>query len=213
MKTTNNPKIPKLFHCFSAYLIGRKYFTEYGLDNEEDIKNSNDDLYKDKNGIIHNIKNTQMNFDKNAKKYFDKIIKNDKTQEFKNSKAFNDKCHEPSQIKKVDKKNIKIQKIYKKDTFNKTTDLYGQIKDIKCLKEYPPKKPDLFNHIYNLKNKLKLFKENEGFGILNNDTVPNNFYNHLMVCVNNKKFNKNCIYTITQRNKKKLITIVYYLPK
>ena len=102
MKTTNNQKIPKLFHCFSAYLIGRKYFAEYGLYNEEEMKNSNDGLYKDKNGIIHNIKNTQMNFDKNAKKYFDKIIKNDKTQEFKNSKAFNDKGHEPSQIKKVD---------------------------------------------------------------------------------------------------------------
>jgi hypothetical protein len=213
MNSTNNPKIPKLFHYFSVYLSARKYFEKYRLYNEEDMKNSNDDLYKDKHDIIHNIKIMQIIFDKNTKKYFDKIIKNDKTQEFKNSKAFNDKYLEPSQIKKTNKKNIINQKIYKKDTFNKRTDLYGQINDIKCLKEYPPKKPDLYNHVYNLENKLKLFKENEEFGILNKDIVPITFYNHLMIYVNNKKFNKYCIYTITQRNKKKLITIKYYLPK
>ena len=212
MTSTNNPKIPKLFHCFSAYLSARKFFVEYGLYNEEYLKNLNDDLCKDKNGIIHSIKNRQINFDKNTKKYFDKIIKNGKTQEFKN-KTFNDKYPEPSRIKKVDKKNIIIQKIYKKDTVNKRTDLYGQINDIKCLKEYPPKKPELYNHEYKLSNKLKLFKENEKFGILNKDIIPNIFYNHFMIGVNNKKFKKNCIYTITQRNKKKLITIVYYLPK
>ena len=213
MNLSNNPKIPKLFLCFSEYLSARKFCAEYGLYNEEDMKNENDNLYKDKHDIIHNIKNRQINFDKNTKKYYDKIIKNDKTQEFKDNKAFYDKYPEKSQIKKVDKKNIIIQKIYKKDTLNKKTDLYGQINDIKCLKEYPPKKPELYNHIYNLKNKLKLFKENEEFGMLNEDIVPNIFYNHFMACVNNKKFNKNNVYSITQRNKKKLITIVYYLPK
>ena len=213
MNLSNNPKIPKLFLCFSEYLSVRKFCAEYGLYNEEDMKNENDNLYKDKHDIIHNIKNRQINFDKNTKKYYDKIIKNDKTQEFKDNKAFYDKYPEKSQIKKVDKKNIIIQKIYKKDTLNKKTDLYGQINDIKCLKEYPPKKPELYNHIYNLKNKLKLFKENEEFGMLNEDIVPNIFYNHFMACVNNKKFNKNNVYSITQRNKKKLITIVYYLPK
>ena len=194
MNSTNNPKIPTLFHYFSVYLSARKYFAEYRLYNEEDMKNENDNLYKDKHDIIHNIKNRQINFDKNTKKYYDKIIKNDKTQEFKNSKALNDKCHEPSQIKKVDKKNIIIQKIYKKDTLNKKTDLYGQINDIKCLKEYPPKKPELYNHIYNLKNKLKLFKENEEFEMLNEDIVKNIFYNNFMVCVNNKIFNYNNVY-------------------
>lgn len=213
MNSSNKPQIPSLFHYSSAYLIARKLFDEYGLYNEENLKNSNDDLYKDKFGIIHNIKNRQINFDKNTKKYFDEIIKNGKNQEFRNNKTFNSKNPENSLIRKVDKNNIIFQKIYKKDTANKRTDLYEQIKDIKCLKEYPPKMSELYDHKYNLKNKLKLFKENEAFGILNKDIVSIMFYNHLMVSVNNKKFKKNSIYTITQRNKKKLITIVYYLPK
>jgi len=213
MNSTNKAQIPNLFHCSSAYFRARKFFAEYGLYNEENLKNSNDDLYKDKFSIIHNIKNRQINFDKNTKKYFDKIIKNGKNQEFKNNKTFNSKYPENSLIRKVDKKNIIFQKIYKKDKANKRTDLYEQIKDIKCLKEYPPKMSDLYDHKYNLRSKLKLFKENEVFGILNKDIIPNIFYNHLMVSINNKKFKKNSIYTITQRNKKKLITIVYYLPK
>lgn len=213
MNSTIKTKIPKLFHCFSAYLSARKYFVEYGLYNEEDLKNQNDGLYMDKHSIIHNIKNSQINFGKNTKELYEKIITYEKFQKNKNSKASKVKYPEPSQIKKVDKKNIKLQKIYKNDTVKKRVDLYGQINDIKCLKEYPPKKPDLYNHKYNLKNKLKLFKENEEFGSLNKEIVPIIFYNHFMVNVNNKKFKQKSVYTITQRNKKKLLTIVYYLPK
>ena len=85
------------------------------------------------------------------------------------------------------------------------------------MREKPPKLPELFSHNYNFKeNELILDKSNETFGKLNKETIPITFYNHLMINNTSKKFvnNRNKYFktSITQRNKKKLLTIIYYSP-
>ena len=85
------------------------------------------------------------------------------------------------------------------------------------MKNCPPKIPDLFKNIYNLDKKNIINNSNtKAFGKLNKETIPIVFYNHLMMNENYKKFSKNKNYfksSITQRNKKKLLTILYYSPK
>ena len=60
-------------------------------------------------------------------------------------------------------------------------------------------------------------KNSESFGTINKDTVPIIFYNHLMEGVYGDKKNVNnrnsyLKTSMTQRNKKKLLTIIYYSP-
>lgn len=84
------------------------------------------------------------------------------------------------------------------------------------MKEYPPKMPGLFDYAYNLQNNNSYNKINESFGEIYNETVPIIFNNHLMTIINEEKANKKNTYiksSITQRNKKKLLTILYYSPK
>lgn len=71
-------------------------------------------------------------------------------------------------------------------------ELYNQNFNLNCMKEYPPKKPEIFIHQINLNNSIILFKDNETLGIINKRKLPIVFYN------------------ITKRNKKKLLHIVYY---
>lgn len=92
-------------------------------------------------------------------------------------------------------------------------ELYNQNFNLNCMKEYPPKKPEIFIHQINLNNSIILFKDNETLGIINKRKLPIVFYNHLMINLNYKSFYKNCKYkkvSITKRNKKKLLHIVYY---
>lgn len=101
-------------------------------------------------------------------------------------------------IKKIDKKNV---------------ELYSQNKNINCMIENPPTMPSIYDHDYNLQNK----KISETYGDLNKDTVPIVFYNHLMVGDNKKYFKNNKMKyvktSVTHRNKKKMLTIIYYSPK
>ena len=87
--------------------------------------------------------------------------------------------------------------------------------NLKDIKTNPPKEPELFLHIYNLKIINILFKNNETVGIINKGNIPIVFFNHLMIDEKHLMFNNKCKYnrvSLTQRNKKKLLTIIYYSP-
>lgn len=83
------------------------------------------------------------------------------------------------------------------------------------MREKPPIKPELFSHLYIFNNKKTLCKENENFLIKQKGRIPNVFYNHFLINNNiynfDNKYNYNKI-SMTQRNKNKLITIIYYTP-
>ena len=121
-------------------------------------------------------------------------------------------------------KNVNVNTIIKNNHISKhhskinTNEMYTQDKEIvKYMKEYPPNKPGLYAHDYNLVKENDIDKKSESFGTMNRDTVPIIFYNHLMIGgkwgiknVNNK--NRYLKTSITQRNKKKLLTIIYCSP-
>lgn len=100
---------------------------------------------------------------------------------------------------------------------NKTkVEIFSQNIDvINFMKENPPKLPELYFHDYNFNDKL-IEKSNETFGILNKETIPVSFYNHLITSEENKKLankkHKYCRTSLTQRNKNKMLTVIYYSP-
>lgn len=85
------------------------------------------------------------------------------------------------------------------------------------MKENAPNLPNIYNHEYNLENKNTSNYCNQTYEQLNKDIIPICFYNHLMIRENAKnimnKKNKYFKTSITERNKKKLLTIIYYSPK
>ena len=92
-----------------------------------------------------------------------------------------------------------------KNENKKNLETYSQGKDtLKYLKINPPKLPNIYNHDYDLKN----LDNNETFGKINKGTIPVVFFGHLM-SEKKKTFNR---LSTTQRNKKKLLTIIYYTP-
>ena len=100
---------------------------------------------------------------------------------------------------------------------NKTkVEIFSQnIDAINIMKEKPPKLPELFFHDYNFSGKL-IEKSNETFGKLNREIIPVAFYNHLVINEESKKLvnnkNKYCRTSLTQRNKNKMLTVIYYSP-
>ena len=85
-------------------------------------------------------------------------------------------------------------------------DLYTQNFDLTCMKKQPPKLPEIFEHEHNISNK-NIFM-NESYGQIHKGSIGNIFYNHLMTFnYKKKKLIKTCL---TQRNQKKLLTIIYY---
>ena len=112
----------------------------------------------------------------------------------------NNKIIKHNLIKRIEKNNV---------------DLFSQNKNISCMAEKPPIIPNLYEHDYNLQNKNIYISET--FGELNKEAVPIIFYNHLMVGENRNNFanNKKTYFktSVTHRNKKKMLTIIYYSPK
>ena len=112
--------------------------------------------------------------------------------------------------------------IYKKNVSKKKIELmkndyFNQNKDITCMKGKMIKIPELFNNEFNLQKENISNIYNKTFGKLNKEIIPISFYNHVMFNENiNNIMNKNKNYfktSITERNKKKLLTIIYYSPK
>jgi len=111
---------------------------------------------------------------------------------------------------KVPKNNILIKINNKK---SKNSELYGRNMNLKDMKSSPPREPELYLHVYNLNNKNSLLKNNETVGILNKGNIPNVYFNHLMIDEKYLIFNNRCKFnrlSLTQRNKNKLLTIIYY---
>lgn len=107
-------------------------------------------------------------------------------------------------IRIIDKGKILKKKNGKIEIKNINIEQYGQ--DYECLdfmKHNPPKEPQILEHIYNLRNRKVVFKENEALGRLNKDNIPIVFYDHMFF--NEKKKYKKSKYSktsITYRNKK-----------
>ena len=75
------------------------------------------------------------------------------------------------------------------------------------MKPTPPELPNIYNHEYNFMNP-KNNSTNETYGEIYKGKIPVLFFNHLMV-EKKKSFKKS---SVTQRNKKKCLTIIYYSP-
>lgn len=149
---------------------------------------------------------------------FEKLLKNIKIQ--KNSRNCQ-KCekNDNSKIKKEINFNNKKNVVNIKNTNNKENkiiiDLYGQSLDLSIMRERPPKIPEMFYNPYISINKKILFKENNSYGVIKKDKLPNAFFNHFLLSDNKYKFHNRYNYNkifITQRNKNKLLTIIYLSP-
>ena len=199
----NSLKSIKLFQgCFSP----SKSLCSIYKYNKLLIKQDLNDKCSNKSSSYY-FKDKKNNLDKSLKSNIKKgeIQKCSKKCENSNTKDSNINNNNKNNKKRViDKLNIKN---------SKNIEIYGQRYDLKMMRESPPKSPELFFHLYTMNNKRKLFKENDSFGIIKNDKIPNIFYNHFLFTEN--KYFLNYRYkkiSMTHRNKNKLLTIIYCSP-
>ena len=201
----------KLFHSFSVKNLLRKrnlYFLKF----EPETKKK---YFKSKIKIINNKKQEiNINYKNNYKltEYKKINVVNKKSSKNQSKCKINiNNASMPVYNVKNNNKNVKHNLIKKIEKNN--VELFSQNKNISCMTEKPPNMPSLYEHDYNLQNK----NIREAYGEINKDIVPNIFYNHLMIDKNNKNFgdNKKKYFktSVTHRNKKKILTIIYYSPK
>ena len=98
-------------------------------------------------------------------------------------------------------KNISTKKNNSKDDYSQSYNI------LTLMKKNPPNLPGVYCHDYNLEN-VKNNLINKTYGEIYQGTVPNIFLGHFM-CRKNRPAKKSCM---TQRHKKKLVTIIYYTP-
>ena len=111
---------------------------------------------------------------------------------------------------KNDTKILKSQIVNKDKNLN--SEIYTQSFNLSRMKKIPPKLPEILNFEHTMKIKLSEAKSKETYGQLYQGSIPNIFFGHLMTeCYSgkNKKYIKS---SATQRNKSKLLTILYYKP-
>lgn len=86
---------------------------------------------------------------------------------------------------------------------------YNCVYDLSILRKEPPKITKALNSNINLINKDEFISSNNHYGKIMKDTVPNAFYNHLIMgdIFDYKEIIKTCS---TKRNKGKLLTLIYY---
>lgn len=216
----SNLKINKFFRCFSSINIFELNKLIY-LDSEDKLKYRKKCKSLDKfrtKGEMNDVNNFEIkiiNFLNN--KIIDDfkskpectIIINNSSNPVNTVLKSNNKKTNISKQEQKQKKSLKKKTVSNK----KKTEIYSQNYDLTLMKERPPKITDLFLHDYSFNEKL-IDKSNESFGKLSKETIPISFYNHLMISDKNKKsFNNKYFKTsITQRNKNKLLTIIYYSP-
>lgn len=216
----SNLKINNSFKCSSAIKIFGLYKLNF-LDSEDKLKYRKKFKSLDK----FNAKDEKINVDKFEIKNLN-LLKIKIIDDAKSKPRCNIKINKASNLintvpnsnnmknnisKQEQKKALKLKALAKK----KKSEIYSQNFDVNLMKERPPEINDLFLHDYSFSEKL-IDKSNETFGKLNKETIPIAFYNHLMIGEKNKKtINNNHKYfrtSITQRNKKKLLTFIYYSP-
>ena len=166
--------------------IDIKQYLKIAISKKKNIADKKDDDIQ-----INHIKKNKINIINISKPINNNILNHNKNE--------NKKC--------IKRKKVEIVK----------KDFYTQNKDISCMNKNMPKIPDLFNHEFNLQNKNISNNYNKAFEQINKEIIPNSFYNHLMFSENNNNIinnKKKCFKTsLTERNKNKLLTIIYYSPK
>ena len=196
----------KSIKLFQGYFSPSKSLSSIYKYNKLLLKQDLNDKCSNKSSSYY-YKDKKNNLDKSLKSNIKKeeISKCSKKCENSNTKDTNtnnnNKNNKKSAIDKLNNKN------------SKNIEIYGQTYDLKMMRESPPKSPELFFHLYTMNNKRKFFKENDSFGIIKNDKIPNIFYNHFLFT--EKKYILNCRYkkiSMTNRNKNKLLTIIYCSP-
>lgn len=204
----------KLFYsCINIFNFNKSINldTEYRLENKRKF-NSVDKLLNvsvNNNSKILVIK--KINF---IIKETDKYIKNKvncKININNISIPINNNSIETPKLTKIKRQDIKSIKGKIKNNY----EIFNQKIDVSIMKEKPPKLPELLCHNYTLKNNNIIGKYNETYEKLNRGTIPISFYGHIMTSenkINSKNRNKYQKTTITQRNKNKLLTIVYFSP-
>lgn len=217
IKPTKLLKNAKLYSCENIFNFNKSFY----LDTEYRLK------YKRKFNSVDKLLNINVNNNPKLLE-FKKInfIGNKTFQIFKNK----DNCKininnisipinklpikNPQRLNKTNEKDFK--NITNQEKNHKKTETFNQKIDLSIMKESPPKLPELLYHDYILKNNNIIEKNNETCEKLNRGTIPITFYGHIMTSENNiKNINNRNKYhktSITQRNKNKLITIVYFLP-
>lgn len=91
------------------------------------------------------------------------------------------------------------------------SEIYNQNHDLSSLKKLPPNVPELLNPEHDINNTVKGIFSNATYGHLSKGTIPNIFFGHLMVdsVMKKKRYFRS---SATQRNKSKLLTIIYVKP-
>ena len=133
-------------------------------------------------------------------------------------KEIKSSCNVDNSInKKSIKKTLETDAINKNK--NKVLESYSQNYDLICMKKNPPKLPEVFYHSHNFQSNEIMAHTNSSYSQLNRGTIPNIFFGHMMVECNKfkmgfrgKKFKKYIRSSATQRNNKKLLTVIYYSP-
>ena len=123
-----------------------------------------------------------------------------------------DTIKESGDKKFLSKNEAKVQKskiVNKEKKLN--SELYSQSLNLSCMKKLPPKLPEVLNFETFMQNKSKGTKSIETYGQLSKGKIPNIFFGHLMVNCSIRK-NRYLRSSMTQRNKNKLLTILYYKP-
>ena len=118
---------------------------------------------------------------------------------------------------KTNKKTLEANAINKNK--KAVLDSYSQNYNLLCMKKNPPKLPEVFYHKHNFKSSEIVVGTNSSYAQLNRGTIPNIFFGHLMVESNKfkigfggKKLKHYIRSSATQRNNKKLLTVIYYSP-
>lgn len=194
---------------FQDYFFSSKSLTSIYNCNKLLLKKDLNDKCSNK-GNSYCYKNKKNNLEKSPKNNIKKEEISKISKKCENSETKNKNINDNN---KINKKRA-IDKL-KNNNKNKNIEIYRQTYDLKMMRETPPKSPELYFHIYTLKNNKKLFKENDSYGIIKSDKIPNIFYNHFLFSASKKKNSLNNKYkkiSITQRNKNKILTIIYYSP-
>ena len=219
INTTQLLKITKLSSCENIFNFNKSIY----LENEYRLK------YKRKFNSVDKLLNISVNNNLNISQFKkSNFIGNNTYKIYKNKDnckkninnilipVNNASIKNPQELNKTNEKDIKSISNQNKNKKEKKTEIFSQKIDISIMKEEPPKIPELFSHNYKLKNNNIIEKYNETCEKLDRGTIPITFYGHIMTSenkiknINNRnKYHKS---SITQRNKNKLITIVYFSP-
>lgn len=91
------------------------------------------------------------------------------------------------------------------------SEIYNQNHDLSSMKKFPPNMPELLNPEHDINNTVKGIFSNATYGHLSKGIIPNIFFGHLMVdsVIKKKRYFRS---SATQRNKSKLLTIIYVKP-